>query len=101
MSRSPITVAAAQGRITPDVRENGQEIRRLMRQASAGGASLVHFPEAFLSGCRKAQIKDWDAVNGDAVGDELRATAGLARELGLWVVAGCVHRPTPEVRLPP
>jgi len=54
----------------------------------------VHFPEAAMSGCSKAQIKNWDHVDWDSLGDELRAMANLARELGLWVVVGCAHRLT-------
>ena len=32
--------------ISPDVRENGREIRRLMEQARSEGAAIVHFPES-------------------------------------------------------
>ena len=46
-------------RSTPDVRENGREVRRLMRSARSQGAEIVHFAEAAMSGCSKAQIKDW------------------------------------------
>jgi len=98
MSKRPITLAAAQGRITPDVRENGREIRRLMEQARSAGARIVQFPEGAMSGCSKAQIKDWGEVDWDAVDSELRSTADLARELDLWVVVGCSRRLTPPHR---
>jgi predicted amidohydrolase len=62
------------------------------------GAALVHFPEGAMSGCSKAQIKDWDHFEWDALASELRSTANLARELGLWVVLGCSHRLTPPHR---
>ena len=95
MSKRPIKIAVAQSRISPDVRENGREIRRLMRQARSEGASLSHFPECAVSGCTKAQIKSWGGFDWDALVDELRSVANLARELGLWVVVGSAHRLTP------
>jgi predicted amidohydrolase len=95
MSRLPLTIATAQSHVSADVRANGREVRRLMREARSAGASLAHFPEGALSGYTKSQIKDWGQVDWDALGDELRRTAALAGELGLWVVFGCAHRLTP------
>jgi predicted amidohydrolase len=69
-----------------------------MRQARAAGAAIVHFPEGAMSGCSKAQIKAWDRVEWNALADELKAVADLARGLGLWVVVGCSHRLTPPHR---
>jgi predicted amidohydrolase len=98
MSKRPIKIAVAQSRISADVRENGREIRRLMQQARSAGAALVHFPEGAISGCSKAQIRDWGRVDWEALENELRSTANLARDLGLWVVVGCSHRLTPPHR---
>src|SRR5215472_11833416 len=98
MSKRPFKIAAAQSRISPDVRENGREIRRLMRQAYTDGAKLVHFPEGAMSGCSKAQIKSWADFDWTALVEELRATASLARELGVWVIVGSSHRLTPPHR---
>jgi predicted amidohydrolase len=98
MNKRPISIATTQCLITPDVRENGREIRRLMQQARAEGAGIVHFPEAAMSGCSKAQIKNWDHVDWVSLGDELQSMASLARDLGLWVVVGCAHRLTPPNR---
>ena len=98
MSKPPIKIAVAQSRISPDVRENGREIRRLMGQAKSEGAALVQFPESAMSGCAKAQIKGWERFDWDALVDELRSSADLARDLGLWVVVGSAHRLTPPHR---
>jgi predicted amidohydrolase len=98
MSKRPITIATAQSYISADVRENGQEIRRLMQQARAEGASIVHFPEGALSGYTKSQIKNWDQVDWDALLCEKRLVADSARQLGLWVVVGCNHCLTPQHR---
>jgi predicted amidohydrolase len=98
MSGSPLTMATAQSHVSADVRANGREVRRLLREARSGGASLAHFPVGALSGYTKSQIKDWDEVDWGALGDALRQTAALAGELGLWVVFGCAHRLTPPHR---
>jgi predicted amidohydrolase len=98
MSKRPIKIATAQSQISPDVRENGREIRRLMQQARSEGAAIVHFPESAMSGCTKAQIKSWDHVEWDALVRELEQVASLARELGLWAVVGSSHRLTPPHR---
>jgi predicted amidohydrolase len=94
----PLKIAVAQSRISPEVRENGREIRRLMRAAQADGAAMVQFPEGAMSGCSKAQIKGWDGFAWDVLVEELQWTADLARELGLWVVVGSSHRLTPPHR---
>jgi predicted amidohydrolase len=51
-----------------------------------------------MSGNTKSQIKDWGDVDWSGVVDELRQTAALAGELGLWAVVGCSHRLTPPHR---
>src|SRR5262245_2314306 len=56
MSKRPIMIATAQSYISADIRENGREIRKLMRQASEEGAVIVHFPEGAMSGYTKSQI---------------------------------------------
>jgi predicted amidohydrolase len=98
MTRRPIKIATAQSHISADVRENGEEIRRLMQQARAGGAALIHFPEGALSGYTKSQIKNWDRVDWDALLQEKRLLADYARQLELWVVVGANHPLTPPHR---
>lgn len=98
MIKQPIKIATAQCQVSPEVRENGREIRGLMRQARSEGAAIVHFPESAMSGCSKAQIKGWDQFDWDGLVAELDSTADLARELGIWVVLGCAHRLTPPHR---
>ena len=63
-----------------------------MEQARSEGAAIAHFPEGAMSGCSKAQIKAWDGFDWEVLVEELRLTADLARELGLWVVLGSCHR---------
>ncbi len=87
-----LCIAIAQSRIDADVSSNGAQIRMLMREARQGGARIIHFPEAALSGYIKAQIKDWDQVDWATLEQELSSIVCEAARLGIWVVLGCNHR---------
>ena len=86
------------------LRESGLEMRRLMHQARAAGAKLMHFPEGATCSPNKRVISssgtetvgpaDWSRFEWDVLREELDATRALARELGLWVVFGSVHQLT-------
>lgn len=78
--------------ISDDARQNGQTVRRLMREAAGTGARLIQFPEGCLSGYAKEQIRSWDQVDWPVVEDEHRQVAALAAELRLWLVLGSAHR---------
>jgi predicted amidohydrolase len=91
-------LATAQIEISADVRRNGSAIRRFMAKAARGGARLVHFPEGAVSGYVKSQIKSWDAVDWNALREELEHTAETAGKLGIWTVFGANHRLTPPNR---
>jgi hypothetical protein len=89
-------IAVARSQISADVRANGREIRELLRRAQDEGAAIVHFPDGAMFGCSKAQIKAWDRGDRDALVEELRSTADLARNLEPWAVVGCSHRLPPR-----
>lgn len=86
------------------LRESGLEMRRLMHQAHAAGAKLIHFPEGATcspdkriissSGPETVGPADWSRFEWDVLREELDATRALARELELWTVFGSVHRLT-------
>jgi hypothetical protein len=71
MKTQSLTIATAQSFISKDVRENGLEIRRLMKLASQAGARLIHFPEGAMSGYAKRQIKNWEEVDWKLLRGEL------------------------------
>lgn len=75
--------------VVADVRENGKEIRKLMREASSASAQIIHFAEGALSGYVKSQIKSWSDVNWELLEEELQSISTLAKALGLWTVFGC------------
>ena len=91
-------IAIAQPSISGDARKNGAKIRALMRDAAAGGARLVQFPEGCLSGYAKNPILDWAEVDWQVVREELQAVAALAAELKIWVALGSAHPLTPPHR---
>ncbi len=81
------TVAAIQMVSTPDVAENIASAAALVRQAAAGGATLVSLPEYWpIMG-----ISDSDKVaHAEHPGDGpiQQFMAGAAREHGIWLVGG-------------
>ncbi len=103
-----MTVAAAQLPLFPDpgqagqVRAAGAAVRALMRQASAGGAGLVHFPEGALTAPGKRVMSstgpddigpaDWDRADWPGLARELDEVTRLAGQLRLWTVVGGIHR---------
>jgi predicted amidohydrolase len=83
------------------LRDSGERIRRLMREARAAGARLLHLPEGALTcpgkrvmsstGPDEVGPADWARADWATLAGELRAVAALAGELGLWTVLGSVH----------
>jgi predicted amidohydrolase len=87
-----LTVATAQFAVTSDIAENLSAVQRLMRQAKAEGAGIVHFCEAALSGYAGVDFETFDAFDWDACQAATRVVMTLAGELGLWTVVGSAHR---------
>jgi predicted amidohydrolase len=91
-------IAIAQLPIIADARQNGRKVRAIMREAAAGNARLVQFPEGMLSGYAKNPIQDWSEVDWGIVREELEQIMLLAAELRIWVVLGSAHPLTPPHR---
>ena len=112
--RSSVTVAAAQLPLLPDpgdasqIRASGAAVRALMRQASAGGAGLVHFPEGALTTPGKCVMSstgpddigpaDWGRADWAGLARELDEVTRLAGQLRLWTVVGGIHRSSSDTR---
>lgn len=88
-------IAIAQLPITGDPHEDGEKVRKAMREAAKGSARLIQFPEGMLSGYAKNPIQNWDEVDWDSVRAELESIMVLAAKLKLWVVLGSTHQLTP------
>jgi predicted amidohydrolase len=93
---------------TTALHDSGEQIRRLMRDAHAAGARLLHLPEGALTCPGKREMSstgpdnvgpaDWDRADWTTLADELRAITVLAGELRLWTVLGSPHPLTPPRR---
>jgi hypothetical protein len=80
------------------LRESGAQIRSLMRDAHASGATLAQFPEGAVVYPGKRVVSsagpavlaeaDWTRADWDVMRTEAEAIAGLAGQLGLWTVFG-------------
>lgn len=111
-ARNPksVRLAVAQTPVRDDprdveaLRSSGRQVRALMREASAQGARIVHFPEGAICFPNKLVMSvhgpdavgpaDWDRCQWPVLQTELAAIAKLARELRLWTVVASVHRLT-------
>lgn len=90
------------------LRESGAQIRSLMHDANASGATLVQFPEGAVvypgkrvmssAGPTALAEADWTRVDWDVMRAEAEAVASLAAQLGLWTVFGSLHPLTPPRR---
>jgi predicted amidohydrolase len=111
---TPMRLSVAQLTVQPDpgdtaaLRDSGGQIRRLMRDAHAAGARLLHLPEGALT-CPGKRVMSatgpetvgpaaWDRVDWTTLAEELRAITVLAGELRLWTVLGSIHPLTPPRR---
>ena len=82
-----LIVALASPRVASSVDDGLERVRRLMADASAQGALLVCFPEAYLPGLRG---QDFDVPAFDAAEQQraLAAVSGWARTLAIGVILG-------------
>src|ERR1700759_1915272 len=87
-----LTGATCQFPVSADIGANAGWMARQLGEAARQGARVAHFPEGALSGYAGTDFEtfagyDWAALDRAAGG-----IAQLARELGIWVVAGSAHR---------
>jgi predicted amidohydrolase len=109
-----LRLAVAQTNVPEDpadsraLRDSGAQIRSLMREAHASGATLAQFPEGAVvypgkrvmssGGPSTLAEADWSRANWDVIRSEAEAIASLAAELRLWTAFGSPHPLTPPRR---
>ncbi|WP_193614821.1 carbon-nitrogen hydrolase family protein [Nocardioides lijunqiniae] len=102
-----LRLAVAQSTVAQDpgdvesLRAGGAQVRRLMREAKAGGARLVQFPEGAIvypdkhvmssQGPDVVADADWSRADWSVLREEADSVTALAGELGLWVAFGSIH----------
>jgi predicted amidohydrolase len=91
VTRRSLTVALASPRVASSLDEALEKIRSLMAEASAQGAEVVCFPEAYVPGLRG---QDFEVYPFDSAQEErtLRAASGWARASGIATILG-MERP--------
>ncbi|HWD80562.1 MAG TPA: carbon-nitrogen hydrolase family protein [Kribbella sp.] len=108
-----VRIAATQSTVREDptdatlLRQSGDEVRTLMREAAAAGARVVHFTEGAICFPSKRVMSslgpdeigpsDWTRADWTALQSELDQIAALSRELGIWTVIPSVHQ-VPDAR---
>jgi predicted amidohydrolase len=108
-----VRIAATQSTVREDptdatlLRQGGDEVRTLMREAANAGARVVHFTEGAICFPSKRVMSslgpdeigpsDWTKADWTALQSELDQISALSRELGIWTVIPSVHQ-LPDAR---
>jgi predicted amidohydrolase len=87
-----LTVATCQFPVSADIEQNAGWMARQMREAARRGARVAHFPEGALSGYAGTDFETFTGYGWDTLDHATGSIAQLARDLGVWVVAGSAHR---------
>ncbi len=92
------TAACIQTTATPDVHHDIRVLTDLVREASARGARFVATPE-YCAGLDTRDGKMFPVAFEEAEHPVLPAMAGLARELGIWLLVGSIGVKSAEGRI--
>jgi len=84
--------AVVQLQVTEDVEQNLERASELTRKAAAAGAELVVLPEMVDYHGDKEGV---GAIKTDIPGPVTDKLADVARELGIWLLAGSIHENIP------
>jgi omega-amidase len=87
MEKNTLTIAQIQMLVTRSKEENIRRACRLIRQAAGQGAELAVLPEMFCCPYENSAFRPYGEALG---GPAQQAISALARELGLWIIAGSV-----------
>src|SRR2546430_2704210 len=84
-------IALASPRVASTLEDGLERVRRLLSDASAQGAGIVCFPEAYLPGLRGQdfEVLPWDPALEERA---LRAVAHWAREYSIGAILGMERR---------
>lgn len=86
-----IKIATAQSKVSKCVKQNGIEIRKLIKKGYLKGANIVHFCEGALSAYTKEQLGSTEQIDFQKIRIEIKKIQSLAKELEIWVIFGCAH----------
>ena len=86
-----LQVATVQFAVSASPARNGAAIRRFMQKARDGGADVVHFSEAALSGYAGVDFKTWKDYPWHELRLQTEQILEEARRLKLWTLLGSSH----------
>lgn len=86
-----LIVATCQFPVSKGIGRNASRIRKMMKEAAARRADVVHFPEAALSGYAGVDLRSWEGYDWDLLKEETLGIIRLAQEEGIWVILGSAH----------
>jgi len=86
-----LKVATCQFPVGADPRENLRYVSRQIREASARGADVAHFPESSLSGYAGTDFASFGGFDWGLLRKCTGKVLDLAREQRIWVVLGSSH----------
>lgn len=84
-------IATAQFPVSFDLKANCNHILRQMQQAKAAGATVIHFPEAALSGYAPVDLPNYQEYDWEQRRHYAEAVLAEAGKVGIWVILGSAH----------
>lgn len=86
-----LIIASCQFPVSSNVMDNAKWICDQLREASARGAQVAHFPECALSGYPGVDLKTMENYPWKTLKQYTDSITTLARKLGMWVLLGSIH----------
>lgn len=86
-----LRVATSQFPVSSDIRTNFSHISRQIETAASGGADIIHFPEAALSGYAGIDFSSYEELDWTELREYTEQVLDLARDHRTWVVLGSTH----------
>ncbi|MCY3760083.1 MAG: carbon-nitrogen hydrolase family protein, partial [Gemmatimonadetes bacterium] len=87
-----LVLATCQFHVHKQPERNLRSAVNQIETAKAGGAHLVHFSEACLSGYLGVEVDSHDRGDWDRIAEAMEEVMAAARRQRVWVVVGCNHR---------
>jgi predicted amidohydrolase len=86
-----LKIASCQFPVSADIGANARWIMSQMKEASAKGALVAHFPECALSGYPGVDMESLDGFPWNTLHRYTDSITALAGNLGIWVLLGSIH----------
>ena len=92
MQRGSIQIATCQFPISADIPRNAACILRQIDQAAEAHATVVHFPEAALSGYAGVDLLSWHDYDWETLISSTRRICASAAKRRIWIILSSAHQ---------